>query len=155
LCPLQLTSRKFVAVLHACQSREPQKILDLVQRTSPIRDMQKMWKLTASGICQVLNVILAFFSFYLLRQGWLSRRLKSTDIKTDGKVSWSSLMFKNLRFMLNLGSFVAIWTATFARFLGDYTVEFTSWAATSIFMWCNALLLCLPFQFIGPILVSM
>jgi hypothetical protein len=95
-------------------------------------------------------------SLWLFSQGWVSRRLSRRDLdpEDDGHRNWTSFVFKNMNFMLHCLSSILVWAALIARCVGAESVELDFLAVASISIWCNLLVLTVPFEFFGYIIIT-
>ena len=95
-------------------------------------------------------------SLWLFSQGWVSRRLSRRDLdpEDDGHRNWTSFVFKNMNFMLHCLSSILVWAALIARCVGAEPIELDCLAVASISIWCNLLVLTVPFEFFGYIILT-
>jgi len=110
-----------------------------------------------SIVVMVLHILLGLpGAGWTLYKGWISRRMRLQDLdpEEDGHRDWVSFAFKNMTFMLNSAAGAALLISLVSRFVGDEELELDAWAFASIVMWCSLLVLIVPFQFFGFLIIT-
>jgi len=110
-----------------------------------------------SVVVMVIHAILGLpGAGWTLYKGWIARRMRLRDLdpEEDGHRDWVSFAFKNMTFMLNSAAGTALFISLVSRLLGDEELELDAWAFASIVMWCSLLVLIVPFQFFGFLIIT-